>query len=77
MKWGYTHTPYVRNWGWAVTGELRYGRTSGAGPHPAYRGTSNSEYVGFSRRQGNPKVWSCAWIRPKKEPRRGLERRYG
>ena len=38
-------------------------------PHPAYSRSYHWMPAGFSRRQGNPKVWSGGWLRPRRKPK--------
>lgn len=76
MKHGYLQTQYINRCGYV--GTKRFGRHRWKQffrPHPAHRGISQFENVGFSRSQGNPKVWSATWSRPRKKPRQRLIRR--
>ena len=64
MKYGYTQTQYINKCGYAETrnfGRYRWKHSS----LPVRWRSDDSSLVGFSRRQDNPKVWSCKSARPR------------
>ena len=60
MKYGYLQTQHLNRC--QYVGEYwRHRYKPFRAPHPARRGISSWEWVGFSRRRGNPKVWSGSY----------------
>ena len=64
MKYGYTQTQYINKCGWGETKNFGRYRWKHLDPPLGWR-SRQADLVGFSRRQDNPKVWSCSWARPR------------